>query len=46
MHVCSSYEHDETGFTSEEPIMRVKQIDKRAKKLAAVPEAFIAPTFH
>jgi 2-oxoglutarate ferredoxin oxidoreductase subunit alpha len=46
MHVCSSYEHDETGFTSEEADTRVKQIDKRAKKLANIPEVFIAPTFH
>ncbi|MFA6214833.1 MAG: 2-oxoacid:acceptor oxidoreductase subunit alpha [Candidatus Micrarchaeia archaeon] len=45
MHVCSSYEHDETGFTSEEGKMRVSQIDKRAKKLALIPEAYIAPKF-
>lgn len=46
MHVCSSYEHDETGFTSEDGENRVKQIDKRAKKLSTIPEAFIAPSFH
>ncbi|MCX6769279.1 MAG: 2-oxoacid:acceptor oxidoreductase subunit alpha [Candidatus Micrarchaeota archaeon] len=46
LHVCSSYEHDETGFTSEAPDNRIKQIDKRARKLSVVPEAFIAPTFH
>jgi 2-oxoglutarate ferredoxin oxidoreductase subunit alpha len=46
VHVCSSYEHDETGFSSEAPDIRVKMIDKRAKKLSAFPEAFIAPTFH
>jgi len=46
IYVSSSYEHDETGFTSEEGPNRVKQIDKRARKLSAVPEAFIAPTFH
>jgi len=46
MHVCSSYEHDETGFTSEEGPERVKQIDKRATKLSVIPEVFIAPTFY
>ncbi len=33
MHVATSYEHDETGFSSESFIMRVKQADKRMKKL-------------
>ncbi|MCX6770558.1 MAG: 2-oxoacid:acceptor oxidoreductase subunit alpha [Candidatus Micrarchaeota archaeon] len=46
MHVCSSYEHDETGFTSEEGDTRVKMIDKRARKLSTIPEVFIAPSFH
>jgi len=46
MHVCSSYEHDETGFTSEDPQMRVSQIGKREKKLDAIPESIIAPSFH
>ena len=46
MHVCSSYEHDETGFSSEEGPERVKQIDKRATKLSVIPEVFIAPTFY
>ena len=46
MHVCSSYEHDETGFTSEEGAERIKQIDKRATKLSVIPEVFIAPTFY
>lgn len=32
-HIASSYEHDETGYTSEEPDMHVLQMDKRAKKL-------------
>ena len=43
IHVASSYEHDETGFTSEHPDMRISQIDKRARKLASVPRALIAP---
>ena len=46
IHVCSSYEHDETGFTSEDGPERVKQIDKRATKLSVIPEVFIAPTFY
>jgi len=46
LYVSSSYEHDETGFTSEEGENRMKQIDKRATKLSVIPEVFIAPTFH
>ncbi|VVC01627.1 2-oxoglutarate synthase subunit KorA [uncultured archaeon] len=46
MHVCSSYEHDETGFSSEDPKMRVDMINKRAKKLSAIPQSIIAPSFH
>jgi len=32
LHVSTSYEHDETGFSSEEFSMRKAQVDKRAKK--------------
>lgn len=46
IYVSSSYEHDETGFTSEEAHMRVSQINKRAKKLNAIPDHMIAPSFH
>ena len=46
IYVCSSYEHDETGWTSEDPHMRVSMIDKRAKKLSAIPQEMIAPSFH
>ncbi|MEM2137703.1 MAG: 2-oxoacid:acceptor oxidoreductase subunit alpha, partial [Candidatus Anstonellaceae archaeon] len=46
IYVCSSYEHDETGFTSEDPHMRVSMIDKRAKKLKSIPDYMIAPSFH
>lgn len=46
MYVASSYEHDETGFTSEAPDMRVAMIDKRAKKLKSIPDYVIAPSFH
>ena len=33
LHVATSYEHDETGFSSESFSMRKKQVDKRASKL-------------
>lgn len=46
MYVSSSYEHDETGFTSEAPDMRVAQINKRARKLKAIPDYMIAPAFY
>ncbi|MEM4554523.1 MAG: 2-oxoacid:acceptor oxidoreductase subunit alpha [Candidatus Anstonellaceae archaeon] len=46
LHVCSSYEHDETGYTSEAPDVRVAMINKRARKLSAIPESIIAPTFY
>jgi len=32
MHVASSYEHDETGYSSENFAMRKEQVDKRARK--------------
>ncbi len=43
MHVCSSYEHDETGATSEEAEMIKKQVDKRAKKMERMPKEIYAP---
>jgi 2-oxoglutarate ferredoxin oxidoreductase subunit alpha len=43
MHVCSSYEHDETGFSSESFTNRVKMVQKRAKKLKAVLEELDPP---
>ncbi|MCL6089163.1 MAG: 2-oxoacid:acceptor oxidoreductase subunit alpha [Candidatus Marsarchaeota archaeon] len=45
IHVCSSYEHDETGFTSEEPHMRISQIDKRARKMKAISPLLCQPAF-
>jgi 2-oxoglutarate/2-oxoacid ferredoxin oxidoreductase subunit alpha len=45
IYVCSSYEHDETGFTSEAPDVRVAMINKRAKKLLSIPAEMIAPSF-
>lgn len=45
LHVATSYEHDETGFSSESFSMRKKQVDKRAGKLKNllkdIPEAKI-----
>ena len=45
IHVCSSYEHDETGFTSEEPAMRVAMVDKRERKLRAINPMLYQPVF-
>lgn len=45
IHVCSSYEHDETGYTSEEADMRVQQLDKRARKMAQINPALYQPVF-
>ena len=36
MHVASSYEHDETGFTTEEIDERIEQMNKRMRKLASI----------
>jgi len=46
MHVASSYEHDEHGFSSESFVMRTKQVDKRASKLAAVLKEMSAPVVY
>lgn len=46
IHVCSSYEHDETGYTSEEAHMRVSMIDKRARKMASIDPALYQPSFY
>jgi 2-oxoglutarate ferredoxin oxidoreductase subunit alpha len=46
IHVCSSYEHDETGYTSEEAHMRVLQIDKRTRKMNTLDPALYQPSFH
>ncbi len=43
MYVCSSYEHDETGATTEESEMTVKMVNKRAKKLEVIPKEIYAP---
>lgn len=45
-HVASSYEHDETGYTSEDPDNRILQIDKRARKLKAINPNLYQPVFY
>ncbi|NYZ73548.1 2-oxoacid:acceptor oxidoreductase subunit alpha [Candidatus Micrarchaeota archaeon] len=46
MHVTSSYEHDETGFSSESFAMRKAQVDKRAKKLEAMAKEMERPKIY
>lgn len=45
IHVCSSYEHDETGFTSEEAGMRAAMVDKRERKMRAINPMLYQPVF-
>ena len=35
-YLANSYEHDEYGYTTEESDMRIKQVDKRARKMDAI----------
>ncbi|OIO21390.1 hypothetical protein AUJ17_02645 [Candidatus Micrarchaeota archaeon CG1_02_47_40] len=46
MHVTSSYEHDETGFSCEEGKMRTAMMQKRAKKLEAMDREIIKPKIY
>ncbi len=46
IYIASSYEHDETGWTCEDPANRVAQIDKRARKLDSIPRSLIAPKLY
>jgi len=46
IHVGTSYEHDETGFSSESFIMRTKQVQKRARKLASILKDMKGPVLH
>ncbi|MBI2079307.1 2-oxoacid:acceptor oxidoreductase subunit alpha [Candidatus Micrarchaeota archaeon] len=46
LHVSTSYEHDETGFSSESFIMRRKQVDKRAAKIGKVLKEMHAPKIY
>lgn len=36
MQLTNSYEHDQFGFATEEAVMALQQVDKRAKKMAAI----------
>lgn len=42
-HICSSYEHDETGWTTEEASEVKAQYDKRLRKLEGLLEAIPGP---
>jgi 2-oxoglutarate/2-oxoacid ferredoxin oxidoreductase subunit alpha len=46
MHVASSYEHDETGFTTEESHMRNHQVQKRFRKMEHLGLDIIKPRFY
>jgi 2-oxoglutarate ferredoxin oxidoreductase subunit alpha len=46
MHVGTSYEHDETGFSSESFAMRAAQVDKRAAKMKRLLREMEAPTVY
>ena len=45
-HVATSYEHDETGFSSESFHMRVRQVKKRAKKLESMMSELELPKLY
>lgn len=45
-HVATSYEHDETGFSSESFVMRTKQVQKRASKLNNILREMMPPTLY
>lgn len=46
IHVATSYEHDETGFSSESFVMRTKQVQKRAKKLKMLMHEIPPPSVY
>ncbi|MBI5047224.1 2-oxoacid:acceptor oxidoreductase subunit alpha [Candidatus Micrarchaeota archaeon] len=46
IHVATSYEHDETGFSSESFHMRVKQVDKRARKIKTILKEMDLPKIY
>ena len=46
IHVASSYEHDETGYSCEDGKNRIAQIDKRARKLDAIDPKLYQPSFY
>jgi len=45
-HVASSYEHDEHGFSTENFVMRTRQVDKRASKVKAILKEMQPPAVY
>ncbi len=46
MHVATSYEHDETGYSSEDFSVRKAQVDKRMAKLDALVKEIPGPALY
>jgi 2-oxoglutarate ferredoxin oxidoreductase subunit alpha len=46
VHVATSYEHDERGFSSESFHMRTKQVQKRARKIKAILKEMEPPKIY
>lgn len=46
LFTATSYEHDETSFTSEDPQNRIAMINKRWKKIEAIPKDMVAPAYY
>ena len=46
IHVATSYEHDETGFSTESFPMRAKQVKKRAAKLTSILKEMKKPNIY
>ncbi len=46
MHVGTSYEHDESGFSTESFAMRARQVDKRAAKMKRLLKEMEAPAIY
>ncbi len=46
IHVATSYEHDETGFSSESFPMRAKQVKKRAAKITSILKEMRKPNVY
>ncbi|MBM3229581.1 2-oxoacid:acceptor oxidoreductase subunit alpha [Candidatus Parvarchaeota archaeon] len=46
LFVATSYEHDETSFTTEEPKLRVGMIDKRWRKIKNIKSSDIVPKYY
>lgn len=45
-YICTSYEHDETGFYSEDADNRVRMVDKRFAKIPGILAALPTPHLH